>query len=52
MSDDSNPLAKAATAAYYALRSYQYGNSSTELAKEAADALFAALTAAGYGIVR
>jgi hypothetical protein len=33
--------------AYYALRSYQYSNSSTELAEEIADALFAEITKAG-----
>jgi hypothetical protein len=36
-------LVKAATAAVHALRSYQYGNDSTELAEEIADALEAAL---------
>jgi len=36
-------LVKAATAAVHALRSYQHGNASTELAGEIADALEAAL---------
>jgi hypothetical protein len=36
-------LVKAAFAAVHALRSYQYGNSSTELAKEIADYLETAI---------
>ena len=36
-------LIKTATAALHALRSYQYGNSSTELAEEIANALETAL---------
>jgi hypothetical protein len=39
-------LVKAAIAAVHALRSYQYGNSSPELAEEIADALEAAIEAA------
>ena len=39
-------LIKIATAALEALRSYQYGNSSPELAKEMADALESALVGA------
>ncbi len=39
-------LIKIATAALEALRSYQYGNSSPELAKEIADALESALVGA------
>ena len=39
-------LIKVATAALEALRSYQYGNSSPELAKEVADALESALVGA------
>ena len=39
-------LIKVATAALEALRSYQYGNSSPELAKEIADALESALVGA------
>jgi hypothetical protein len=38
-------LREAATAAFHALRSYQYGNAATELAKQAADNLEAALAA-------
>jgi hypothetical protein len=38
-----HPLSKAAIAAVHALRSYQYGNASTELAEEIADALERAL---------
>ena len=41
-----NELIKVATAALKALRSYQYGNSSPELAKEIADALESALVGA------
>lgn len=40
---DSSGLMKAAAAAVHALRSYQYGNSSPELAEEVADALEAAI---------
>ena len=40
MSDaELNDLIKVASAAVHALRSYQYGNSSPELAEEVADAL-------------
>ena len=39
-------LVKAAIAAVHALRSYQYGNSSPDLAEEIADALEAAIEAA------
>ena len=41
-----NELIKVATAALEALRSYQYGNSSPELAEEIADALESALVGA------
>lgn len=41
------PLVKTLRAAIHALRSYQYGNSSTELAQEIADAGDEALRAAG-----
>jgi hypothetical protein len=40
---DSSGLMTAAAAAVHALRSYQYGNSSPELAEEVADALEAAI---------
>lgn len=43
----SSGLTKAAAAAVHALRSYQYGNSSPELAEEVADALEAAIKKAG-----
>jgi hypothetical protein len=42
-------LVQAAIAAYDALKSYQYGNASPDLAEEVSESLFKALQAAGYG---
>jgi hypothetical protein len=43
-------LARVLVAAFHALRSYQYGNGSPELAEEVADASQAALLAAGITV--
>jgi hypothetical protein len=50
--EDIGPLVVAADAALDALRSYQYGNSSTELAEEIAAALKAALDPVKLGLIR
>jgi hypothetical protein len=44
-----NELRKCAEAAFHALRSYQYGNTATDLAKEIADSLEAVLTNSKIG---
>jgi hypothetical protein len=50
--DRSGALIEAAEAAVHALRSYQYGNQSTELAREIADALDAALKPAQQALLK